>query len=147
MEDIKHVLAFGRVSHSLKSIRDDFIEINKVDEIVKYIEKQEDILLLASGDPCFYGIVEYLKRKEIPIKKVLPGISSFQYMMAKLEKSWQGTNFLSLHGRKENLEKIKESKTTIILTDKDNTPSIISKRLCKLEIKGTIYAGDRKSVV
>jgi cobalt-precorrin-7 (C5)-methyltransferase len=108
---------------------------------VKYIEKQEDILLLASGDPCFYGIVEYLKRKEIPIKKVLPGISSFQYMMAKLEKSWQGASFLSLHGRKDGLEKVKKGKITAILTDKDNTPSVISKRLCKLRIKGTIYAG------
>ncbi len=71
----------------------------------------------------------------------MPGISSFQYMMAKLGKSWQGANLLSLHGREENLDTIKKHKFSIILTDKDNSPSSISKRLYKLGIEGIIYAG------
>ena len=141
IERADHVLAFGRVSYSLKGIRDDFIEINKVDEIIKYIDSYKDILLLASGDPCFYGIVEFLKKKKIPIKNILPGLSSFQYMMAKLGKSWQYANFLSLHGRDEGLEKVKDNKLTIILTDKYNTPSVISNKLSKLGVEGVMYAG------
>ncbi len=88
IERAEHVLAFGRVSNYLKDIRDDFTKVNKVEEIIKYIDSYKDILLLASGDPCFYGIVEFIKKKEIPIKNILPGLSSFQYMMAKLGKSW-----------------------------------------------------------
>ena len=135
------VLAFGRVGQSLKEIRSDIISINKVDELVAFIKEDRDILLLASGDPNFYGIVNYLKNKGVDIKEVLPGISSFQYMMARLQKPWQETKFLSLHGREDDLVKVKGYKLSIILIDKDNMPSRISKELYKLGIKGTIYAG------
>ena len=129
IETTKYVLGFGRVASSLKEIRPNIVSVNKVDEILNYIEEDKDILLLASGDPNFFGIVDFLKRKEIRIDEVLPGISSFQYMMSKLQKSWQNANFLSLHGRSDSLEKVKEYKTSIILIDKDNTPSFISKEL------------------
>ena len=113
------------ISNSLKHIREDIKTIEKVVHIDKLLEKHEEILILASGDPCFYGIVEYLKRKNIKIERIMPGLSSFQYMMAKLGISWQGANFLSLHGRMESLETVKENKISIILIDKDNTPSKI----------------------
>ncbi len=137
----EHILAFGRVGESLKDIRSDIITVTRVDELLEFIREDKDILLLASGDPNFYGIVNFLKNKGIAIKEVLPGISSFQYMMAKLQKSWQDAKFLSLHGRKEDLSKVKDYKRSIILIDKDNMPSSISKRLYELGINGTIYAG------
>lgn len=137
----RYVLGFGRVANTLKEIRPDIISVNKVDEILNYIEEDKEILLLASGDPNFFGIVEFLKRKEVQIKEVLPGLSSFQYMMSKLQKSWENAKFLSLHGRDESLEKVKEYKLSIILIDKYNTPSFISKELYNLNIKGVIYAG------
>lgn len=141
IEKAQCVLAFGRVSSSLKSIRTDFIEVSRVDEIVGYTHQYEDLLLLASGDPNFYGIVEFLKRKEVAIDGVLPGLSSFQYMMSKLEKSWQGAQFLSLHGREESLASIGDHGLIIMLTDKDNRPSMISKKLWQLGKKGTMYVG------
>ncbi|ABW18564.1 precorrin-6y C5,15-methyltransferase (decarboxylating) subunit CbiE [Alkaliphilus oremlandii] len=141
IEKAQCVLAFGRVSSSLKSIRTDFIEVSRVDEIVGYAHQYEDLLLLASGDPNFYGIVEFLKRKEVAIDGVLPGISSFQYMMSRLEKSWQGAQFLSLHGREESLDTIGDHGLIILLTDKDNRPSLISKKLGQLGKKGRMYVG------
>ena len=141
IEKAQCVLAFGRVSTSLKSIRTDFIEVSRVDEIVGYTHQYEDLLLLASGDPNFYGIVEFLKRKEVAIDSVLPGLSSFQYMMSKLEKSWQGAQFLSLHGREESLATIGDHGLIILLTDKENRPSMISKKLWQLGKKGTMYVG------
>lgn len=141
IENTKYVLGFGRVASTLKEIRPNIVSVNRVDEILNYIEEDKEILLLASGDPNFFGIVDFLKRKKIKINEVLPGISSFQYMMSKLQKPWQDANFLSLHGRSESLKKVKEHKLSIILIDKDNTPSFISKELFNLNIKGTIYAG------
>lgn len=141
IEKAEYILAFGRVANSLKGIREDIIEVNKVEEIVKYIDNEKDLLLLASGDPNFFGIVDFLKKKGLPIKEVLPGLSSFQYMMAKLQKPWQNAKFLSLHGRNEGLDNIKLNKLTILLIDKDNTPNKISRELDKLNIKGKIYAG------
>ena len=141
IENTKYVLGFGRVASTLKEIRPNIVSVNRVDEILNYIEEDKEILLLASGDPNFFGIVDFLKRKKIKINEVLPGISSFQYMMSKLQKPWQDANFLSLHGRNESLEKVKEHKLSIILIDKDHTPSFISKELFNLDIKGIIYAG------
>ncbi len=141
IEKAECVLAFGRVSKSLSSIRKGFIQVNRVDEIIKYTNIHEDLLLLASGDPNFYGVVEFLKRKNVLIKRVLPGISSFQYMVSKLEKSWQNAKFVSLHGREESLEEVRENNLVIMLTDKENSPSYISKKLSTLGIKGTMYIG------
>ncbi|OZV12521.1 precorrin-6y C5,15-methyltransferase (decarboxylating) subunit CbiE [Tissierella sp. P1] len=141
IEEARHILAFGRVVNSLKIIREDIIEVNKVEEILNYIDGKKEILLLASGDPNFFGIVDFLKKKGLDIQEVLPGLSSFQYMMGKLQKSWQNANFLSLHGRDENLENIKSHKLSILLIDKENTPNKISKELYELDIRGKIYAG------
>lgn len=141
LKEAEYILAFGRIGESLKDIRDDIRKVNRVDDVLKFIEEEKDILLLASGDPNFYGIVNFLKNKGVNIKEVLPGISSFQYMMSKLQKSWEEAKFLSLHGREEDLAKVKDNKLSVILIDKDNLPSNISKRLSDMGIKGNVYSG------
>ncbi len=66
IENAEKVVAFGRVSNSLENIRGDIVGIKKVEEIIELLNENENILVLASGDPpCFYGIVEYLKRKTL----------------------------------------------------------------------------------
>ena len=141
IKESNHIIAFGRVGQSIEPLGKDYLQVNRIDEIITHLEEEKDTLLLASGDPNFYGIVEYLKKKEIPIKEVLPGLSSFQYMMAKLKKSWQDARFISLHGRDFDLRKILNDKLIIALIDKDNQPSIISKRLYKLGAQGIIHVG------
>lgn len=141
IENFEKVVAFGRVADTLKNIRKDLLSIEKVIHIDRLIDKYENILILASGDPCFYGIVEYLKKKNIAIKQIMPGISSFQYMMARLGISWQGANLLSLHGREGDLKTVKNFKLSVIFTDNKNTPASISKKLGELGVKGTMYIG------
>lgn len=135
----KRVIAFGRISGSLNGIVDDFVTVKSVDEVIKNITM--DTAILASGDPCFYGILEYLKVKGIEVDEVVPGISSFQYMMTRLKKSWNGAKLLSLHGREESLIYVKSSRISVVLTDKKFTPDVISNMLYNLEVKGRIYAG------
>lgn len=136
----KNIIAFRRAKEGLEDLNPDIIAIDRVSEIHDYV-KRGNYILLASGDPNFYGIVEYVKRQGIEIKDVLPGLSSFQYMMAKLKKAWHDAQLLSLHGREDDLEKVSLYKTSIILTDKDNNPQKISKELEKLGISGKIYTG------
>lgn len=135
------IIAFGRVGHSIKTIRDDYIEVNRVDQVIEILDKDRDTLLLASGDPNFFGIVEFLKRKGVKVDRVLPGLSSFQYMMSKLQMSWQECIFVSLHGRDHDLKDILDHKLIIMLIDKINSPSYISKELDKLGMKGRMYVG------
>lgn len=141
IKEAKYVLAFGRVGNSIRPLRTDYFEVNKVVEIIDYIKNKDDVLLLASGDPNFFGIVDYLKRNGVHIKEILPGLSSFQYMMAKLEKPWQYARFISLHGRDGNLDEVRSNKLTILLVDKENNPSYISNELYKMGIKGIMYIG------
>lgn len=135
------IIAFGRVGNSIKDIRDDYIEVNRVDSIIELLDEKKEILLLASGDPCFFGIVEYLNSKGIPVDRVLPGISSFQYFMSKLQKSWQYAKFISLHGREYDFKDMLNYGLMIILIDKNNTPNHISKELGKVGMKGRLYIG------
>lgn len=141
IEQASYILAFGRIADSLKSIRSDIISVTRVEEITNYLSNKKEILLLASGDPNFFGIVEFLKKKGLPIKEILPGISSFQYLMGKLQKSWQDAKFISLHGRDEELQGVQYHHLTIILIDQRNTPDKISRELYKIGIKGKIYIG------
>lgn len=135
------ILAFGRISKTAKQITKNVVEVNRVEEILAHISKDEEIAILASGDPCFYGIVDFLKTKKIQVGEVIPGLSSFQYMMAKLQKNWNEAVFVSFHGREGNIEKIIHNRLSIILTDSKNTPMTISTSLKERNMKGKIYVG------
>ncbi|MGV8981108.1 precorrin-6y C5,15-methyltransferase (decarboxylating) subunit CbiE [Clostridium sp.] len=135
------VIAFGRIAGTAKIIVNDVIEVNKVQEIIENLDDKVTTVVLASGDPCYFGIIDYLIKKGVVVGEVIPGISSFQYMMTKLKKSWQDALLISLHGRDESLQKVIKSKLSVILTDSKNNPNFISKQLCTLGVVGKIYTG------
>ena len=135
------LVAFGRISKAIEKIGAKVIAVQKVEEIMNLIKEHDDLDILASGDPCFFGVVEYLKKKGITIDQVIPGLSSFQYMMCKLKKDWHDACFISLHGRKGSLERVRHCRISVILTDREHTPGYISKKLHQMGITGCIYAG------
>lgn len=130
------VLAFKRVKESLSHIRPDIIEIKTLKEVDAY--KEANALVLASGDPMFYGISEYIKKMGV-LGKIYPGISSIQCMAAAIKKSWHDMDLVSLHGRDYDLKNI--NRDTIFLTDKEMTPNRISRELFKLGKRGKVFAG------
>jgi cobalt-precorrin-7 (C5)-methyltransferase len=135
------VIAFGRIALTAREIRQDIQVVNRVDEAAGMLERKTDAAILASGDPCFYGILEFLQMKGILVDEVIPGLSSMQYMMAKLKKSWHDSAFISFHGREAAIESIKAAKTAVILADSCHTPGYISLYLHDKGIKGKLYAG------
>jgi len=135
------VIAFGRISNTAKIIVENVIEVNRVDDIIQNLDKSVNTAILASGDPGFFGIMDYLSKKNIVVDEIIPGISSFQYMMAKLKKSWQDALLISLHGREDKLDGVIKSRLSVILTDKKNNPNFISKKLKELGVIGKIYTG------
>ncbi len=62
-------------------------------------------VVLFSGDPGFFSGAEKLKNalKDLPdcTIEVLPGISSVQYLAAKLGRNWQNAVIISMHGVSE----------------------------------------------
>ena len=139
------VIAFGRIAETAEQIRSPIIRVTRVDEMLSQLEPNKHIAILASGDPGFYGILEYLKKQGVSVDTVIPGISSFQCLMAKLKKSWHAARFVSLHGREADIEQIVRHPLSILLTDQHNTPHVISKRLQKLGVQGTMYIGHNLS--
>ncbi|HYE81685.1 MAG TPA: precorrin-6y C5,15-methyltransferase (decarboxylating) subunit CbiE [Clostridia bacterium] len=135
------VVAFGRIAATAKEIRTDIQVVDKVDEVSGTLDGEADTAILASGDPCFYGILDFLQKQGVYIDEVVPGLSSIQYMMAKLKKSWQSAALISFHGREAGIQSIKEHKTAVILTDSKYTPGYISGCLRDKGVKGKIYAG------
>lgn len=141
IKNSKCLAAFGRFSRDIEKLGLEVKCIENVGEILNIAKEARNLDILASGDPLFFGIVDYLKRNGVIIDEIIPGISSFQYMMAKLQKNWQNFKLMSFHGREENLEKILKKGTFIILMDEKNTPKDISSKLYALGVRGKIYAG------
>ncbi len=135
------VIAFGRIAKTAKEIRADIQVVNRVDQVPALLDAKLDTVILASGDPCFYGILDFLQKQGLDIDEVVPGLSSIQYMMAKLKKSWHDAALLSFHGREADIQCIKKHKTAVILADGKHTPGYISTYLRDNGLKGKIHAG------
>lgn len=86
-------------------------------------------VVLASGDPLFYGIGSYLAKK-LPIE-VYPAVSSLQWAFAKMGESWQDAAFISVHGRplKGLAQRIDGRRKVALLTDETNSPAAIARYL------------------
>lgn len=94
-------------------------------------ESDKSTVVLASGDPLFYGIGGYLAKKCPGQVEIYPNLSSIQLAFAKMGESWQTAFFLSIHGRsiKGLAQKVDGKETVALLTDEKNSPSAIAKYL------------------
>ncbi len=73
--------------------------------------------ILVSGDVGFYsGAKKIVKELTDYDVELIPGISSLHYFCSKLQMPWDDMDFVSLHGRKENLiSHILRKKTTFAI--------------------------------
>ncbi|WP_339223415.1 precorrin-6y C5,15-methyltransferase (decarboxylating) subunit CbiE [Paenibacillus sp. FSL H8-0332] len=91
--------------------------------------RERRTVVLASGDPFFFGIAGYLVRRFGPEHvEVIPHYSSVQLAFARLGDSWQDAELISLHGRPiQGLAQRIDGKHKIaLLTDENNTPAVIA---------------------
>ena len=141
IEEADELIAFGRLAETVKQFNKPLTKVSRIGEIPNAIESGKKTALLASGDVCFYGILDFIRKVGVKVDRVVPGISSLQYMMSRLQKSWHHAGLTSLHGRPDELNKIAENQFSVILTDRRHNPDYISKRLKELGISGTLYVG------
>lgn len=89
-------------------------------------------VVLASGDPLFFGIGRYLLRN-LPEELIefLPNVTSVQYAFAKIRVPWDDAVFVSASGRalKDAVDRIVANDKAAILTDEVNTPGAIAREL------------------
>lgn len=136
-----YVLSYKRVKETIEPMAK-IIEIDSLKEITDFLDKHMgkdvDISVLASGDPSFFGIGEYLsKRYKV---KTIPGISCVSYMAGYENISLNDVTSISFHGRELNKDLISNDKL-MIYTDSKNNPDSISKWLYGEGYRGKIVVG------
>ncbi|MCX4761045.1 precorrin-6y C5,15-methyltransferase (decarboxylating) subunit CbiE [Streptomyces sp. NBC_01275] len=71
-----------------------------LDVVEEYVEKGRPVVVLASGDPGFFGIVRALaERFGAELLDVRPGVSSVAAAFARLGLTWDDAVVVSAHGR------------------------------------------------
>jgi precorrin-6Y C5,15-methyltransferase (decarboxylating) len=129
------------IDRNLKSIVD-FIMSCRSDDV---------IVVLASGDPLFYGIGAYLS-KSFGAERVvvLPNITAVAAAFSRIKESWHDATVISLHGRQQEAQFLTHLRTTdklAVLTDPHFNPNFLAQqclasgindvRMCVLEQLGT----------
>jgi len=96
------------------------------------IKNKKRVVVIASGDPGYYGIANYLithlgKEKV----EIIPNITTFQAAFAKIKESWDDALLLSLHGRPipRLASLLRRHKKIGMLTDNKNTPQRIARSI------------------
>jgi len=100
-----------------------------VQQISAHLKNNKKVVILASGDPLYYGIGGYLSKK-IPVL-ILPSLSSIQLAAARAKISWHDVLSISLHGRSMFglAQKIDGKQKVCLLTDPENNPPKIAQYL------------------
>jgi len=92
-------------------------------------EETRPTVVLASGDPLYYGIGGYLSSKIN--MEVYPYVSSVQLAFSKMGESWQDAYVTSVHGRsmKGLAQRIDGKAKVALLTDAENSPNRLAEYL------------------
>ena len=97
-----------------------------------YNQGVRSVVVLASGDPLYYGIGSWFSRNFAPQRLAFyPAVSSIQEVCHRLGLSLQNVDVLSLHGRPVGKlrRSLSDNKTIIVLTDSQSTPQILANEL------------------
>ena len=106
------------------------------DQVIRTIKaslkKKKRIVVIASGDPGYHGIADYLiKHLGKDAIEIIPNITTFQAAFAKIKESWDDALLLSAHGhplpRLASL--LRKHRKIGILTDEKNTPGAIAQQV------------------
>ncbi len=102
--------------------------------------EEGDVVVLATGDPLFYGIaqrvVDHFGKDRV---EVIPNLSYMQLAFARMGAAWQEAGFFSLHGRgfKGLLRALTLTKRHLFLfTDSENSPGRLARYLVDCQVRG-----------
>ncbi|NLX97998.1 MAG: precorrin-6y C5,15-methyltransferase (decarboxylating) subunit CbiE [Rhodopirellula sp.] len=135
IEDADLILGEG---HCLALVPDTgaarFVVGTNLDEALTRIEDSPagNTVVLASGDPLFYGVARYLSDKLGKNRfEVIPHVSSMQLAFARVKESWEEaflTNLAS-HGVESVLEAIRTAEKVGLFTSDSYPPPVVARIL------------------
>ena len=133
------VIAGGRrlletLSPEFRAERVELIASSLMEDLRTLLKRaeRENVVLLASGDPLYYGIGGTIARLAgSEHLRVIPCVTAFQKLFAALGRPWNGASLFSLHGEKGNLpwRRILNASTAVVYGDNFRTASGIAAEL------------------
>ena len=132
----RHLDGFKQISAEKKEIT------KKLSDVVAFIKEKmhrHTVVVLASGDPLFYGIgsllIDRLGAENIV---VYSNITSVGGAFARIKEAWQDAKIVSLHGRDHETELLNAMAVydkIVVFTDPEKTPAWVAKRLVENRLK------------
>ena len=113
--------------------------LNEVIGQIDALSEGRKVVVLASGDPGFFGIAGLLvSRFGKERVEIVPNVSCVQLAFARIKESWEDATFVSVHGRPlAGLgETVRESSKVAILTDPVNSPAVVARFLLASGVQG-----------
>jgi len=107
---------------------------SNLEDAVQQITKAGDkrVVILASGDPLFYGVARYLCDKLGKDRfEVVPHVSSMQLAFARVKESWEDAYLTNLasHPLETTIEKIRVADTVGLFTSDQYPPAAVARSL------------------
>src|SRR5436309_1605673 len=111
-----------------------FVVGGNLDEAIDRIARAGDqrVVVLASGDPLFYGVARYLCDKLGKDRfEVVPHVSSMQLAFARVKESWEEAFLTNLANRPldQVIEKIRVATKVGLFTSEDCPPAAVARAL------------------
>lgn len=107
---------------------------------IRSAARDRRVVVLASGDPLYYGVGAYLVRALGPENvRVYPNVSSVAAAFARIRHPWQDVRVVSLHGRDgaaQLLAAAGEADWVAVFTDPTHTPAQVARLLLQNEVTG-----------
>lgn len=107
-------------------------DLNETVQAIERLAGNRKLVLVASGDPLFYGVARYLCDKLGKDRfEVLPHVSSMQLAFARVKETWEEaflTN-LATHSLESVLDRIRTAETVGIFTSTEEDPPTIARQL------------------
>lgn len=121
----------GKLSHL-------YMQLNRV------LKSADTLSILASGDPNYYGILQWVKR-EFPEEKVasILGISSAQCLFNQTALPMHDVFMTSVHGRDPNFDLWRQLPKVCVLTDRKWDPYTLAKHYLERGLNPLFYIGER----
>jgi precorrin-6Y C5,15-methyltransferase (decarboxylating) len=115
---------------------------NNLAEITRLIKRnlgRKRMVVLASGDPNFYGIARYLTAKlGKDVFEIMPNVSAMQVAFARIKEGWEDAVLASVHSRpiEDIVEVVRSNSKVGIFTDDEHTPATIARVLLEHGVDG-----------
>ncbi|WP_337859935.1 precorrin-6y C5,15-methyltransferase (decarboxylating) subunit CbiE [Ferroplasma sp.] len=147
-----HVVFCGRRNMEiLPKTNAKIINIGNIMDFSQDLENEfkegKTITVIASGDPIFYGIGNYIsKNYSIGDIHIIPEVGSLQVALSRIGMNENNIYTVSLHGRriKGLAQKIRNREKIAVFTDCNNTPSSIARYMLDFNLNDySIYVFER----